>query len=230
VDIHRRSTSRIRVRSPSRERRSPHNLVIRDDNLVVARDHGHLRVEEHSRTRRRAHSAAPMPSPSHIREEADYITSKIDSRGRMGEAYNGVTRDWTIVDVPPGTERVRMDGVGGGSAEVTWQRYNGVRRSKFIPERDGLIAKSSSTTVSEPLPRGKDRLSVQVYDRDTSVEVEKVRDRRVSIRKPTLSKRSDMWTEITKDLVVREAIEELGYEYEETQWFFYIMEYLRYVS
>lgn len=39
-----------------------------------------------------------------------------------------------------------------------------------------------------------------------------------------------MWTEITKDLVVREAIEELGYEYEETKQFFYIMDYLRYVS
>ena len=39
-----------------------------------------------------------------------------------------------------------------------------------------------------------------------------------------------MWTEITKDLVTREAIEEMGYEYEETKWFFYIMDYLRYVS
>ncbi|KAJ3563557.1 hypothetical protein NPX13_g8152 [Xylaria arbuscula] len=37
-----------------------------------------------------------------------------------------------------------------------------------------------------------------------------------------------MWTEITKDLVTREAIERLGYEYEETEWFFYIMQYLRY--
>lgn len=39
-----------------------------------------------------------------------------------------------------------------------------------------------------------------------------------------------MWTEITKDLVVREAIERLGYEYEETEYFFYVMEYLKYVS
>jgi hypothetical protein len=38
-----------------------------------------------------------------------------------------------------------------------------------------------------------------------------------------------MWTEITKDLVLREAIEELGYRYEETKWFYYIMDYLRYV-
>jgi hypothetical protein len=39
-----------------------------------------------------------------------------------------------------------------------------------------------------------------------------------------------MWTEITKDLVSREAIQRLGYPYEETNWYFYVMEYLRYVS
>ncbi len=39
-----------------------------------------------------------------------------------------------------------------------------------------------------------------------------------------------MWTEITKDLVLREAIESRGYSWEETDEFFYVMEYLRYVS
>ena len=43
-------------------------------------------------------------------------------------------------------------------------------------------------------------------------------------------KRDKMWTEVTKDLVIKEAVEESGYEYEETDEFFYIMEYLRYVS
>ena len=38
-----------------------------------------------------------------------------------------------------------------------------------------------------------------------------------------------MWTEITKDLVVKEAIEDMGYDYEETEFFFYVMVYLRYV-
>lgn len=42
-------------------------------------------------------------------------------------------------------------------------------------------------------------------------------------------KRDKLWTEITKDLVVREAIERAGYEYEETEYFYYIFEYLRYV-
>lgn len=39
-----------------------------------------------------------------------------------------------------------------------------------------------------------------------------------------------MWTEITKDLVSEEAIKEVGYEFEETDEFYYVMEYLRYVS
>lgn len=39
-----------------------------------------------------------------------------------------------------------------------------------------------------------------------------------------------MWTEITKDLVLKEAVDHMGYEYEETDDFFYVMEYLKYVS
>ena len=38
-----------------------------------------------------------------------------------------------------------------------------------------------------------------------------------------------MWTEITKDLVSEEAIKEAKYEYEDTEEFYYVMEYLRYV-
>ena len=42
--------------------------------------------------------------------------------------------------------------------------------------------------------------------------------------------RDDRWTEITKKLVVREAIEEMGYEYEETRAYYYIFSYLKPVS
>jgi hypothetical protein len=37
---------------------------------------------------------------------------------------------------------------------------------------------------------------------------------------------NELWTEITKDLITREAIEELGYPFEETDSFYYIFEYL----
>ncbi|KAI2611799.1 hypothetical protein GGR54DRAFT_339251 [Hypoxylon sp. NC1633] len=238
VDIRSRTRSRSR---PPRPRRQP--TYYDEDDLVIERDRDLVRVSDTTVARRRAHSAAPPPRPDY-EEEAEYITGKIDARGRMGEAYHGATKDWTIVDVPPGTERVKMDGVGGGGAEVTWQRYSGVRRSKFVPEREGTPV---SIVASDPAPpplrerepeitRDRERLSIQVYDkrersRDREVEVEEIQDRRISIRdgdRAPPRKRNDMWTEITKDLVVREAIERMGYEYEETEWFFYVMQYLRY--
>ncbi|KAI0835516.1 hypothetical protein F5Y06DRAFT_136516 [Hypoxylon sp. FL0890] len=241
IDIRRNETDvdireRTRSRSRPRERPRPRSAYYDEDDLFIERDRDIVRVSD---SRRRAHSAAP-PRPE-WEEEAEYITDKIDSRGRMGEAWHGATKDWTIVDVPPGTERVRMDGVGGGSAEVSWQRYSGVRRSRFIPERDETPVSAVSEQVREIVKerepsRERERLSIQVYDkrdrsRERDVEVEEIQDRRISIRdgdRAPPRKRSEMWTEITKDLVVREAIERIGYEYEETEWFFYVMQYLRY--
>jgi hypothetical protein len=39
--------------------------------------------------------------------------------------------------------------------------------------------------------------------------------------------RDDRWTEITKKLVVKEAIEQMGYEYEEMRTVYYIFSYLK---
>jgi len=139
---------------------------------------------------RRARTA---PIDSDFELEAEYYNRKALERGYAGEAYNGATKDWAIVDVPPGTNRVRMDGIGGGAQEITWQRYNGVRRSKFISGEEEI-----ATDFGNP--------------------------------GPVKAKPKDMWTEITKDLVIREAIDSMGYECEETDDFFYVMEYLRYVS
>ncbi|KAI1337107.1 hypothetical protein F5Y15DRAFT_161520 [Xylariaceae sp. FL0016] len=235
IDIRERTRSRSRPRERPRPRRQRSSF--HEDDLVIEKSRDQLRISD---THRRAHSVAPRPD---WEDEGEYITSKIDSRGRMGEAWNGATKDWTIVDVPPGTERVKMDGVGGGGAEVSWQRYNGVRRAKFLPERDGTLVSSSATNVSEPAreresSRERERLSVQIYDgrgksRDRETEVEEITDRRITIRddnKPPPKKRNEMWTEITKDLVVREAVERMGYDYEETEFFFYVMQYLRYVN
>ncbi|KAL6854244.1 hypothetical protein J3F83DRAFT_755249 [Trichoderma novae-zelandiae] len=212
VDIHR---SASRTRSKSRERRSSRFY---DDDIVIRRD---LKIDE-PKTRRRAHSAAPRPAED---DEAEYITSKVDSRGRMGEAWGGATKTWSIVDVPPGTERIRMDGVGGAVTDTTWSKYSGVRRTKFIPERERDRDDMSNRAPSPPPALRGERVSVSVLDREREREIEI--DRRIG-RSPAPAPPKEMWTEITKDLVVREAIEELGYEYEETDMFFYVMDYLKY--
>lgn len=57
-------------------------------------------------------------------------------------------------------------------------------------------------------------------------------------REPTIGARygnrrdykDGLWTEVTKDLVLKEAIQEMGYEYEETEEFYYIFKYMQYVS
>ena len=220
VDIHSHEHSHGRSKSRARSKSRHHHYEDNSTSLVVV-DRNRLSVGHGHGGRRRAHSAAP---PSRLRDEELEIVERIDSGGRMGEAWGGATRDWTIVDVPPGTERVRMDGAGGGSAEVNWSRYSGVRRTKFIPERDGAVVISSPAPVA---PRSSDnRLSVHVHDRNREIDI--VNDRRVSVS-PRPPRTNEMWTEITKDLVSREAIRRMRYPYEETRWFYYIMEYLRQV-
>lgn len=250
-----RASSRPRARSASRPRQmSSYDPLPKqdrgyyhDDEIIINSGHDKLKIDiDHERRSSSAHPRSRSAAPG-FDEEAEYITGKLDSRGRMGEAWGGATKDWTLVDVPPGTERVRMEGAGGGAAEVTWQKYSGSRRSKFVPERgsEGALvplsppASSATTVVSDregyanPRDRERDRLSVQIFDKDREIDIEKTNDRRISLR-PSLPapapKSKDMWTEVTKDLVVREAIEEAGYDYEETEVFFYIMQYLRYVS
>jgi hypothetical protein len=93
-----------------------------------------------------------------------------------------------------------MDGAGGGAQEISWQRYNGTRRSKFMTG---------------------DR------EFDTGFGERSPTDNRVG---PPRQRPADMWTEITKDLVLKEAVDQMGYDYEENEDFFYVMEYLKYVS
>ena len=145
-----------------------------------------------------------------IEEEASYYNDIAKQRGYVGEGYHGSTRDWALVDVPPGTRRVRMDGAGGGEQEITWQRYNGVRRSQFYPDGPNDEGYGSEVGRPMPLPAAGGGLGA-AYGRPRDA-------------------RDGLWTEITKDLVVKEALKEMDYEYEETDDFFYVFKYLSYVS
>lgn len=258
VDITRRTTEdRSIARAPAPPIMSRRERFV-DDSYAYESERDRLRVSDTRLdiSRRRSLSARPPRERSRervrldIREndsEAEYYARKVNERAVIGEAFNGATKDWTIVDVPPGTERVRMDGVGGGSQEISWQKYNGVRRSKFIPERESISSASSSSVRDRVeirddagLSRDTTTLDIEIssrrrgggareYEREYERIEERDSDRRVGMpRKQKVTQ--DLWTEITKDLVAREAIEELGYDFEETEFFYYIIQYLRYVS
>ncbi|KAK5064599.1 hypothetical protein LTR84_000433 [Exophiala bonariae] len=174
---------------------------------------------------RDAYYDAPVPRRDYrgyerdVQEEAEYYNQRALDRAYVGEAQHGATRDWALVDVPPGTNRVRMDGAGGGAQEITWQRYNGVRRSKFFPDGadEGYTGEvGRHTPLPAPTPEHRYPPS-PAYNGEIGKRYGKERN-------PT----DGLWTEVTKDLVVKEAIQEMGYEYEETDDFYYIIAYLRY--
>lgn len=180
---------------------------------------------------------------AHIRNDenkTDHYARKSNERAYIRKAYKESTKGWKILDVPPGTERVRVD--GDGTQEISWQKYNGVRRSKFTPEldsglesvgekielRDDMAAQDESTLEIDISGSGRVGGS---YEGERERIEENSSDSRVGLpRAPPPKADPQLWTEFTKDLVAREAIEELGYEFEETEFFYYINQYLPYVS
>ncbi|KAJ5280405.1 hypothetical protein N7478_005777 [Penicillium angulare] len=91
------------------------------------------------------------------------------------------------------------------------------------PSKEEAIEMTGGLDVVEIAP--KDASSAQESESESEKDIEIDRSRRVM---PEVSKerRDERWTEITKDLVVREAIERLGYEFEETRMFYYIFSHL----
>jgi hypothetical protein len=124
-----------------------------------------------------------------------------------------------------------MDGVGGGAQEITWQRYNGERRGKFISgDRIYEAPFGNGYSSPAPLPPAPPAPAPPREERETKEEIRITTHERHTGGSERYRKRDKMWTEVTKDLVTKEAIDEMGYEYEETDDHFYVMEYLKYVS
>lgn len=210
VDI-RRTTGRSGSRSRSRHHRF-HDDEDEDDVSIYD---DRLRVDAGGPRRARSMMG---------RAEGDAITRRIDARGRMGEARGGATRRWELVDVPPGTERVRMDGAGGARTDTTWSKYSGERRTKFVPD----VAAAPKTT---PPSRSRERrMSVAVVDRDLEIDIESRRRRHRSRSRPKVvappPPPREKWTQVSRTVVSREAIERLGYPYQEARDYFYIQTFL----
>lgn len=109
----------------------------------------------------------------------------------------------------------------------------------FVPPKAGALVAPKSrrgrgTSMSEmgwPQPAGRKlKYLPEESSSEESSEDEKATPYLGTKPKHQAPMQKDrLWTEITKDLVVREAIERAGYEYEETDQFYYIFAYLHYV-
>jgi hypothetical protein len=84
------------------------------------------------------------------------------------------------------------------------------------PAKEDVVEMTGALEVVEVAPKGSLEEDLDIRGR---VEQQVVKERR-----------DERWTEITKDLVVRDAIERLGYEFEETRTFYYIFSFLEPVS
>lgn len=109
-------------------------------------------------------------------------------------------------------------------------------------EKDIMI---ESTRIVNKAPRGTDDWSVvhapsqdEAIEMTGGLDVVEVKPRHASVDEAEMGRiaqqvtdpeetRNDRWTEIAKRLVVREAIEQMGFEYEETRTCYYIFSYLK---
>ncbi|KAF8543279.1 hypothetical protein BDD12DRAFT_821584 [Trichophaea hybrida] len=90
--------------------------------------------------------------------------------------------------------------------------------------RDNRLIDDDLTVIDVPAGTRRVYVNVEKGRRDhSSVDINWRRERGVR-RSRGLG--NELWTEITKDLVTREAIEDLGYPFEETDYFYYIFEFL----
>lgn len=107
---------------------------------------------------------------------------------------------------------------------------HGVEREIEIRERERKVDAEPSPKRDEVAER---EVIIRERERREEIEVSPRNQDEVVVQKRYVDsrrKRDKLWTEISKDLVLREALERSGYEFDETEDFYYVFEYLRYVS
>ena len=95
---------------------------------------------------------------------------------------------------------------------------NGSRRGSV------QLSGTSDWTIID-VPPGTRRITIDTSGQ-TQVSQEEINWSRYNGVRRSHGASSELWTEFTKDLVTRQAIEDLGYQFEETDHFYYIFEYL----
>lgn len=135
------------------------------------------------------------------RSEGD--TRRRSMEPRPSDTHKSVTEEWAFVDSPPYRREIRDE--------------------RPIRELQDEIGSPSHDSRSRPYSMER---RPRFSDEPPEVGERERRGRRIGPER----KRKSKWTEITKDLMVREAIERSGYEFEETELFYCVFAHLEYVS
>lgn len=117
------------------------------------------------------------------------------------------------------------------------RRRSGDRSSRGFSRSDVDLSISGSRRGSVQLsgtsdwtiidvPPGTRRITIDTTGQAPQQEEEEISWSRYNGVRRSRGLSAELWTEITKDLVTREAIEDMGFQFEETDHFYYIFEYL----
>ncbi|KAJ5672915.1 hypothetical protein N7507_002042 [Penicillium longicatenatum] len=144
-------------------------------------------------------------------EDEPLVAESARSRSRRGISRDIVEEEIKI------SEKMQAASLTGDIPRTSIDEWSVVHApsKEETPEMTGALL-----DIVEVAPKG-----ASLVDSESEEEVEVEQHDRVG-PKVHKERRDERWTEITKDLVVREAIEQLGYEFEETRMFYYIFSYL----
>ncbi|KAH8423521.1 uncharacterized protein LDX57_001281 [Aspergillus melleus] len=171
-------------------------------------------------SRRKEEIAIPISRPRSLEREKDIlIRERGPPKGDLVEEREIIEE--TYDEGMP--ERVPKEIVTKDMAE-DWALVNASAKARDIP-RD--IAKENQGNKLPPLGDRRSKFTMsdeKISDGDADFDRGKIGRRYVGVK----DRRDRLWTEITKDLVVKEAIERMGFEYEETVSSYYVFSYLQY--
>lgn len=119
---------------------------------------------------------------------------------------------------------------------IVWLDHSRRERSRLPEDREGVDHRNIGGIKESHLPAAETKEEIKISrlasgPQELKEEIHIIEERRPSGSHAgrTEGKRKPVCTEVSKDLIVRKAIERAGYEYEEKSDFYRIFEYLRHV-
>lgn len=107
---------------------------------------------------------------------------------------------------------------------------SGIRNGQRFYDEDIIYERDTAQRRPPEPTEPAHRRSASAPRRREEIQIDIRRGGGVERKESGRRVKNEMWTEVTKDLVIKEAVDEMGYEYEETDSFFYVIEYLKYVG